>query len=119
MVAGSLYAAAACATGQFGVPTTGLTGIVVRGPVTPVCMVNVPCSAPFSATFTVNRGSSTVTSFQSDDQGHFTVMLYPGTYAVVPAVDAPLMNPSSQIKTVTVGATGLTTVELEFDTGIR
>ena len=119
MVACSLFAAAACATGQFGVPTTGLTGTVVRGPVTPVCTVNVPCSAPFSATFTVKSGSSTVTSFQSDIQGQFKVMLYPGAYTIVPAFDAPMMSPSSQLKTVTVGSTGLTTVALEFDTGIR
>ena len=46
-------------------------------------------------------------------------MLYPGTYTIVPASDAPIMSPGSQIKTVTVGQTGPTTVTLEFDTGIR
>ena len=60
-----------------------------------------------------------MTSFQSNDQGQFKVMLYPGTYTIVPASDAPIMSPGSQIKTVTVGQTGPTTVTLEFDTGIR
>ena len=37
----------------------------------------------------------------------------------VPASDAPLMNASGQTKTVEVGADGLTSVQLTFDTGIR
>jgi hypothetical protein len=101
------------------VPTTGLTGTVVRGPTTPVCQVNVPCFAPFSAHFTVKSGSSTVASFLSDSSGMFTVMLSPGSYTIVPAADAPLMSATSQAKTVVVGPVGLTTVQLEFDTGIR
>jgi len=96
-----------------------LTGTVTRGPITPVCMIDVPCYAPFSANFTVKRGSSTVASFHSDDQGQFTVMLFPGTYSIIPASDAPVMMASSQGKTVTVNPTGMTTVQLEFDTGIR
>jgi hypothetical protein len=49
----------------------------------------------------------------------FTVMLSPGSYTIVPAADAPLMSATSQAKTVVVGPVGLTTVQLEFDTGIR
>ena len=101
------------------IPTTGLTGTVVRSPVTPVCMVGVPCSAPFSAHFTVKSGSSTVASFMSDSLGSFTVMLLPGSYIIVPASDAPIIGASSQTKTVVVGPVRLTTVQLEFDTGIR
>jgi hypothetical protein len=55
----------------------------------------------------------------SDADGHFTVMLSPGTYQIVPGADAPLIAPTTQVRTVTVQATGLTTVTLEFDTGIR
>jgi len=118
LVGSMLYTLAACATG-LGTPTTGLTGTVTRGPITPVCMVDVPCSAPFSANFTVKRGTSTVASFHSDDQGQFTVMLFPGTYSIIPASDAPIMMAGSQVKTVTVNPTGMTTVQLAFDTGIR
>jgi hypothetical protein len=99
--------------------TTGLTGIVIRGPVTPVCQVGVPCDAPFAASFEVRQNGRRVATFSSDAQGHFTVRLRAGSYVVVPTAEAPLMNPSSQTKTVEVGAEGLTSVQLVFDTGIR
>ena len=111
--------AAACG-GTAPSPTTGLTGIVVRGPITPVCRVDVPCDAPFSAGFTVQRAGRQVAQFQSDSAGQFTVFLDPGAYTVVPNADAPLLSPKAQIKSVTVADTGrLTVVSLTFDTGIR
>ena len=101
-------------------PATGLTGVVTRGPITPVCRVDVPCDAPFSARFVVQRAGRQVAEFQSDSMGQFTVYLAPGAYTVVPNADAPIISPSSQVKSVTVGDTGLlTVVRLTFDTGIR
>ena len=100
--------------------TTGLTGVVMRGPVTPVCRVDVPCDAPFSATFTVEQGDRRIAQFQSDAAGQFTVYLKPGAYMVVPAADAPIIGASFQRKSVTVADNGmLTVVRLTFDTGIR
>ena len=99
--------------------TTGLTGTVVRGPITPVCRIEVSCDAPFSARFSVERAGRRVAGFQSDTEGAFTVWIDPGTYTVVPGADAPLLFPGSQAKRVTVGESGLTTVSLVFDTGIR
>jgi hypothetical protein len=99
--------------------TTGLTGIITRGPITPVCMVNQSCDAPFSAHFSVRQGSRTVATFQSDSTGAFVVLLAPGNYTVVAGNDAPVISPSSQSKPVTVGPSGLTYVQLSFDTGIR
>jgi len=96
--------------------TTGLTGTVLRGPVTPVCTQNVPCDAPFSAGFTVRHNDRVVAQFRSDADGHFTVLLQPGTYAVIPDADAGVVP---QSKSVDVGSVGLTTVTLQFDTGIR
>jgi hypothetical protein len=112
-------AVAACASAGPS-PITGLTGIVVRGPITPVCRADVPCDAPFSASFTVQRSGRTVTRFQSDASGQFTVFLAPGAYTVMPNADAPIIAPTSQAKEVTVADTGtLTAVRLLFDTGIR
>ena len=100
--------------------TTGLTGIVTRGPITPVCRVDVPCDASFSATFNVERAGRRVAQFQSDASGQFTVFLPPGGYNVVPNADAPILAPTAQTKSVTVADTGtLTVVRLTFDTGIR
>jgi hypothetical protein len=111
--------AAACSGPGSPTPPTGLTGVVVRGPITPVCQSGVPCDAPFSAGFTVERDGQAVAQFRSDGSGAFTVRLSPGTYSVTPDADAPLLAPKSQAKTVEVGPVGLTTVRLEFDTGIR
>ena len=99
--------------------TTGLTGIVVRGPITPVCQIQVPCDAPFSADFSVEQNGKVVSRFRSDQDGRFSIMLEPGAYRVVPAADAPIIFPTSQAKTVNVLASGLTEIRLTFDTGIR
>jgi hypothetical protein len=101
-------------------PATGITGVVVRGPITPVCRVDVPCDAPFSAGFSVERGGRRISEFKSDAAGQFTVFLEAGSYTVVPDADAPIISPSIQAKSVTVADTGqLTVVRLTFDTGIR
>jgi hypothetical protein len=80
--------------------------------------MNDPCVAPFTARFDVRQGNKVVASFQSDAQGHFRVALAPGTYIVVPDGSAGALA-RSQAKEVTVGPTGFTHVELEFDTGIQ
>jgi hypothetical protein len=98
---------------------TGLTGVVVRGPVTPVCRIDVPCDAPFSAGFNVEQSGRVVSQFRSDGEGRFTVSLEPGAYQVVPQADAPILAPTTQRRAVEVGPNGLTSVRLEFDTGIR
>jgi hypothetical protein len=100
-------------------PATGLTGTVERSPTAPVCEANVSCSAPFSAGFTVGQNGVPVAQFRSDNEGHFTVSLSPGMYQVTPDANAPLLAPATQVKTVTVLDSGLTTVTLDFDTGIR
>jgi hypothetical protein len=100
-------------------PTTGLTGVVLRGPITPVCQFDVACDAPFSAGFTVERDQRAVAHFRSNAAGHFTVRLQPGTYRIVPDADAPVISPTSQAKVVEVDQVGLTEVRLVFDTGIR
>jgi hypothetical protein len=118
-----LLLAAFLLTAACGSPTepiaTGLSGTVFRGPIAPVCAVALPCEEPFSAGFTVQRGGSRVAAFKSDPQGHFEVRLPPGTYVVIPGADAPIISPSAQFKELTVGNTGLTTIDLHFDTGIR
>ena len=86
---------------------------------TPVCRVDVPCDDPFSGSFTVRQNGRTVTTFHSDSAGHFESRLAPGTYLVVPAPDAPIISPSSQGKQIEVESSGLTSVVLHFDTGIR
>lgn len=100
-------------------PDIGLEGLVIRGPITPVCTENEPCDAPFSAWFSVLKDDHEVSRFQSDIHGEFTVALDPGKYIIVPDSLAPLMAPLQQRKEVEVQPEGMTPVTLYFDTGIR
>ena len=97
----------------------GIEGVVRRRPITPACMVNVPCDAPFSATFVVRDERHVVAQFRSDANGQFLVMLPAGNYVVTPDASAPLLGAAQQSRAVVVGAVGVTHVELNFDTGIR
>ncbi len=99
-------------------PATGLTGVVLLGPTRPACPIGDPCEAPFSATFEITKDHVSLATFRSDSQGRFTVALPPGEYVLVPGVDAPLLAPGLQTKSITVGTNGLTSLELRFDTGI-
>jgi hypothetical protein len=113
---------AGCDAGPLGAPgpgETGLRGRVVRGPTQPVCREGEPCSEPFSAGFTVRRGTRAVGTFETGADGRFAIRLAPGTYGIVPDADAPLLQPEQQRQDVTVGPDGATEVEVEFDTGIR
>jgi hypothetical protein len=119
LVTAAALTTAGCGAATSPTATTGLAGTVVRGPITPVCNTNASCSAPFSAGFSVDRNGVPVAHFRSDSDGHFAVTLAPATYHVTPDPDAPLIAPTSQIKTVTVLDSPVTTVTLDFDTGIR
>jgi hypothetical protein len=101
------------------VVTTGLEGHVIRGPMQPVCVSDLPCEEPFAATFHVKQQGAKVSEFSSGADGYFVVFLEPGEYEIVPAAEAPLPDPESQVRPVRVGATGLTRAEFSFDTGIR
>jgi hypothetical protein len=98
--------------------TTGLAGTVRRGPVTPVCLVDVQCDAPFHAGFQVLLGRLVVAHFESDSAGRYKVFLAPGTYGIHPGSGAPLW-PQGQTRDVVVGQVGMTHLDVEFDTGIR
>ncbi|MDP3359447.1 MAG: hypothetical protein Q8S41_08875 [Lutibacter sp.] len=100
--------------------TTGLEGIVYRGPINPVEMEGQVNDAPFSALFRVyNLKNKLITSFSSNAAGEFMVMLAPGNYKIIPDKSVPIMGAESQVKEVTVNAVGITNINLYFDTGIR
>ncbi|MGE0554499.1 MAG: hypothetical protein AB7R55_13805 [Gemmatimonadales bacterium] len=84
-----------------------------------MCEPDSPCSVGFTARFEVLRGGRRVATFRSDANGGFVVRVPPGRATIVPSSDAPLIAPTSQRREVDVGPSGLTHVELDFDTGIR
>lgn len=98
---------------------TGLSGEVLRGPITPVCSVTEPCEAPFSAGFQLEKDGVSVAAFHSNSDGCFAVQVPPGNYVVVPDPDTQALFLHPQTAAVTVGPISWTQVVLTFDTGIR
>ena len=117
LVAGAL----ACSTATPGGDETesGIEGVVTRGPIQPVCVVNAPCDEPFAALFHVIQGGRELATFRSDRQGQFSIELLPGDYTITPDSTAPILFPTQQAKTVRVKPNSKVRVELDFDTGIR
>lgn len=65
------------------VPASGLRGVVVRGPITPVCVVDEPCEAPAAGiVLRFSRLGVVVARVTTGPAGGYRVRLRPGTYAV-------------------------------------
>lgn len=95
--------------------TTGLHGVVQRGPLTPVCHAELRCSAPakdIKLTFT-RAGSSWTT--KTDQQGHYTISLKPGTYDV--RIASGRFGNQPRAAQVPIGRIGIR--NFTIDTGIR
>jgi hypothetical protein len=62
---------------------TGLRGLVERGPIMPVCRVNVPCDEPArDVKLVFSRSGKIVATATTNQKGWYRVMLRPGRYAV-------------------------------------
>ena len=99
---------------------TGIKGKILWGPVRPgPANIGQSNEAPLSATFIVMNSKQKVASFESDDEGNFTVLLPAGEYAIVPDKSKPALFPGEQKKMVTVPEDGFAIVTLKYDTGMR
>ena len=100
-----------------GQQSSGLAGKVLRGPVTPVCIVTRPCQVPASATLAFRQTGREVARVRSTKTGEYRISLPPGRYAVRPAFHHPLWRISPQAVRVPSG--GYARVNFLIDTGIR
>src|SRR5690349_20250856 len=67
-----------------------LTGIVMRGPITPVCVAEQPCSAPArGVTLVFTRNGAVVGRAVTTDTGRYRLRLPSGRYSVRRATVAP------------------------------
>jgi hypothetical protein len=95
--------------------TSGLHGVVMRGPVTPVCRVDVPCSAPAEkVTLRFVRGDHLYRA-TTDAKGRYRVTLPPGSYRVSVASARFGFKPSA----VVVPRDRFALQNFSIDTGIR
>ena len=112
-IALAFSAPAAGATGS------GLYGKVTRGPVTPVCAAERPCSRPAArTTLEFLRGGSLAARVVTAGDGTYRVALRPGAYLVRTVSSAPAIRLITPAR-VRVLATGWFRQNFAIDTGIR
>src|SRR2546421_13119952 len=100
---------------------TGIQGTVQAGRTCPVERINSPCPPhPLAATVVVRDASGVeVTRFHSGADGRYTVALAPGTYTLVGLNIGTGFLPRPIPTSVTVTSGSYTTINVEYDSGIR
>jgi hypothetical protein len=61
---------------------SGLTGVVSRGPVTPMCRAGEPCSKPYPHATLLFSRAGTTRQVTTDAHGAYRIGLPPGRYVV-------------------------------------
>jgi hypothetical protein len=101
-----------------GTSGSGLYGVVKKGPITPVCRVDVPCDAPVKVTLVFSRGGREVARVRSSEKGRYRLGLEPGFYDVRSTVRIGIQKlPKPHALHVRAGHWDK--INLFFDTGIR
>jgi hypothetical protein len=117
----------AAGTNTSGAGTSGtqgtLAGDVVAGPTCPVERAEDPCppkAVPNREVQILGAKNAVVATITTDSQGHFSLLLAPGTYTVtVPIQRGQVgMRQMSDVK-VSIVASQTATVTIMLDTGIR
>jgi hypothetical protein len=102
-----------------GATGSGLRGVVTRGPIMPVCMVDQPCDEPAANVRLVFvRSGMVVARARTSETGRYRVALAPGRYAVrLPG--KPALGRIVKPQTVRVLRARFSRVDFSIDTGIR
>ncbi len=94
---------------------SGLYGKVTRGPITPVCVAEQPCSEPAAgATLRFLRDGHLVAQAHVKDDGTYRIALEPGAYTVAAQSRRPLDPSTTRVRTGR-----FVRVDFAIDTGIR
>jgi hypothetical protein len=116
LVPGALAALVlAGATSTTAAPITGVRGVVMRGPIHPVCRPEQPCTAPAKRIVLRFVGRYATGSTKTDLQGRYVVALAPGAYSV----RIPSARFGYRPRAVTVRANRTSVLDITIDTGIR
>ena len=113
-------AVAALLAGPAAAASKGAIAVVaVRGPLTPVCAAEVPCSGPAPGVrITVRKHGLVVVRGVTDDRGYVRLGVDGGLYLVTAAL-GPVSRPRTQTFQVRVRPGRTSAVHLSVDTGIR
>jgi hypothetical protein len=94
---------------------SGLYGTVTRGPITPVCVAEEPCSAPVAgAVIVFSQSGRQAARTRTAANGMYRIALTPGTY-VVHILQARPVDPAS----AWVPRGRFRHIDFSIDTGIR
>ena len=94
---------------------SGLPGVATKGPTTPVCRDDVPCSAPAAGVTILFTHAGLRRGVTTDAHGRYRVVLPPGRYAV----EIPRQRFGFQPRSVRVVTGRYRRVDFFLDTGIR
>ena len=98
--------------------TSGLRGVVMRGPVKPVCDEIEPCEEPAAGVvLRFSRSGVVVARVITGSRGGYRVMLRPGQYGVTTAKRRPGMGLTPAVVRVPKGR--VARVSFHLDTGIQ
>jgi hypothetical protein len=100
--------------------TSGITGLVLIGPMCPVMRVDEPCpDHPFAATLIIRDSQGReLCAASSLEDGRFVVGLPPGSYELIP-LTGPGGLPAAASQWVAVAPGQYTAVTVSYDSGIR
>ena len=111
---GSAGSAGSAGTGT----AAGLRGLVKRGPIRPVCRIDVPCDAPAPGVKLVfTRSGKVVATATTNQKGWYRVTLRPGRYAVRTNRTGPQRTTTPSA--ATVPSARFARRDFHIDTGIR
>jgi hypothetical protein len=97
---------------------SGIEGQISFGPISPVAQPGMANYRPYQASINVlDEQQRLVAEVESDADGHFRVLLPPGTYVLDPQPSGRRQHAAQQVVTVRPGA--LTPVRINYDSGIR
>jgi hypothetical protein len=99
--------------------SSGLRGIVTRGPIAPVCVAEQPCDGPArNVTLLFSRDGRVTRRTTTDEQGRYRVALAPGVYRVRLAM-RQTVGREVEPSWARVAPNRFRRVDFSFDTGIR
>jgi hypothetical protein len=98
--------------------TPGLRGVVMQGPIKPVCSDSEPCDEPAAGlVLRFSRGGAVVARVTTGSKGGYRVKLRPGRYGVTTPNRRLRMDLTPRFVRVPVGR--VARVDFHLDTGIQ
>lgn len=102
--------------------TSGIKGIVMIGPISPVEKEGEINEKPYPEAVILimdSKGKKEIASVKSDQNGRFEIYLAPDTYQLLPQTPDKQPLPVADPQTVIVTANKFTEVTINYDSGIR